>query len=79
MIFLSDMSNTIANTMIDDGHTESEILSTTLALLCSGTAVLGLVLIVMGKFKLADAVSFLPYVIMIENFTDQKKGFVVTH
>jgi len=60
LIFLSDMANTIANTMIEDGHTESEILSTTLALLCSGTALLGLVLIAMGKFKLADAVSFLP-------------------
>ena len=54
------MANTIADTMIEDGHTDSEILSTTLALLCSGTALLGLVLIVMGKFKLADAVSFLP-------------------
>ena len=60
LIFLSDMANTIANTMIDDGHTESEILSTTLALLCSGTALLGLVLVLMGKFKLADAVSLLP-------------------
>ena len=60
LIFLSDMANTIADTMIEDGHTESEIISTTLALLCSGTALLGLVLVVMGKFKLADAVSFLP-------------------
>mmetsp|Transcript_7489 Transcript_7489/g.7365 ORF Transcript_7489/g.7365 Transcript_7489/m.7365 type:complete len:737 (+) Transcript_7489:507-2717(+) len=54
------MANTIADTMIADGHSESEILSTALALLCSGTALLGLVLILMGKFKLADAVSFLP-------------------
>lgn len=60
LIFLSNMANTIADTMIEDGHTESEILSTTLALLCSGTALLGLVLILMGKFKLADAVSYLP-------------------
>ena len=60
LIFLSAMANTIADTMIEDGHTESEILSTTLALLCLGTALLGLVLITMGKYKLADAVSFLP-------------------
>jgi hypothetical protein len=60
LIFLSTMANTIANTMIDEGHTEDEILSTTLALLCLGTAMLGLVLIAMGYFKLADAVSYLP-------------------
>ena len=60
LIFLSSMANKIANRMIDDGNTEIEILSTTLVLLCSGTAFLGLVLIIMGKFKIADAVSFLP-------------------
>ena len=60
LIFLSSMANTIADTMIADGHTDSEILSTTLALLCLGTALLGLVLIAMGKFKVADLVSYLP-------------------
>ena len=60
LIFLSHMANTIAYKMLDDGHTEDEILSTTLVLLSLGTAVLGLVLIVMGKFRLADAVSYLP-------------------
>ena len=60
LIFLSTMANTIANQMLNDGHTEDEILSTTLALLCSGTATLGLVLVAMGYFKLADAVSYLP-------------------
>jgi MFS superfamily sulfate permease-like transporter len=60
LIFLSTMANTIANTMLDDGHSDDEILSTTLALLCSGTALLGLVLVAMGYFKLADAVSYLP-------------------
>lgn len=60
LIFLSAMANTVADKMIADGHTESEILSTALALLCLGTALLGLVLILMGRFKLADAVSFLP-------------------
>ena len=60
LIFLSTMANAIAETMKEDGHTEEEILSTTLALLCSGTAALGLVLIAMGYFRLADAVSYLP-------------------
>eukprot|EP00536_Pseudo-nitzschia_multiseries_P012005 jgi/Psemu1/320162/estExt_fgenesh1_pm.C_4380002 len=60
LIFLSNMANTIADRMIEDGNTEVEILSTTLVLLCAGTASLGLVLVAMGKFKLADAVSFLP-------------------
>lgn len=60
LIFLSHMANTIASRMINDGNSDIEILSTTLALLCSGTAALGLVLVLMGRFKLADAVSFLP-------------------
>jgi MFS superfamily sulfate permease-like transporter len=60
LIFLSHMANTIANTMLEDGHTEAEIVSTTLVLLSCGTAALGLVLIVMGQFRLADAVSYLP-------------------
>lgn len=60
LIFLSHMANTIASKMISDGNSDIEILSTTLALLCSGTAALGLVLVLMGRFKLADAVSFLP-------------------
>jgi hypothetical protein len=60
LIFLSGMANTIANTMLDQGHSEEEIVSTTLVLLSVGTAALGLVLIVMGQFRLADAVSYLP-------------------
>jgi SulP family sulfate permease len=60
LIFLSSMANTIAFRMLDEGHTDEEVLSTTLVLLSLGTAVLGLVLIVMGHFRLADAVSYLP-------------------
>ncbi|CAJ1919311.1 unnamed protein product [Cylindrotheca closterium] len=60
LIFLSHMANTIADRMVDDGHSEEEILSTTLVLLCLGTAALGVVLILMGKFRLADAVAYLP-------------------
>jgi hypothetical protein len=60
LLFLSNMANTIANIMLEDGHTEAEIVSTTLVLLSVSTASLGLVLVVMGKFRLADAVSYLP-------------------
>jgi sulfate permease, SulP family len=60
LIFLSSMANTIADIMVDDGHSEAEIVSTTLVLLCAGTALLGIVLIVMGKTGVADVVSFLP-------------------
>ena len=60
LIFLSSMANTIANKMLDDGHTTQEIVSTTLVLLSIGTATLGVVLILMGKFHIANAVSYLP-------------------
>lgn len=60
LIFLSAMANTIANQMQKDGHTTDEIVATTLVLLSSGTALLGVCLIVVGRFKLADAVSYLP-------------------
>lgn len=60
LIFLSTMSNTIANRMVDDGETEQAILSTTLVLLSAGTALLGLVLVAIGRLKLANAVSYLP-------------------
>ena len=65
LIFLSAMANTIANRMINDGHSEDEILSTTLVLLSLGTATLGLLLIVMGKFRLADAVAYLPMPVVV--------------
>lgn len=65
LIFLSHMANTIADRMIEDGHSEAEILSTTLVLLCFGTAALGVVLILMGKFRLADAVAYLPMPVVV--------------
>jgi hypothetical protein len=60
LIFLSSMAHTIARQMLQDGHSEEEILSTTCVLLSLGTAALGVVLVLMGKFRLADAVSYLP-------------------
>jgi len=53
LIFLSSMANYIADTILDDGGTEAQVISTTLVLLSGGTACLGLVLIAMGRFKLA--------------------------
>ena len=68
LIFLSAMANTIANRMINDGHSEDEILSTTLVLLSLGTATLGLLLVVMGKFRLADAVAYLPMPVVVRRY-----------
>lgn len=55
LIFLSSMANRIANTILDrDNGTEDEVISTVLVLLSLGTATLGLVLIAMGHFRLAE-------------------------
>ena len=65
LIFLSAMSTTIAKSMLEgedatDEELVSEIVSTTIVLLGLATACLGAVLVVMGKFRLADAVAYLP-------------------
>lgn len=60
LIFLSSMANTIADQMIEDGDSDKAILSTTMVLLSAGTSLLGLILILIGKFKLANVVSYLP-------------------
>jgi sulfate permease, SulP family len=60
LIFLSSMSNQIATVILDDrGGTEREVLATALVMLSLGTAALGLVLMAMGHFKLAEYVSLL--------------------
>ena len=60
MIFLSSMSNSIAESILKEGGTVEEVVSTTLVILPLGTAALGLVLILLGKFRLLDIVSYLP-------------------
>ncbi|CAB9521784.1 solute carrier family 26 [Seminavis robusta] len=60
LIFLSAMANKIADTMLEDGRSTDEILTTTIVLLSAGTALLGICLIIVGRFGLADAVSYLP-------------------
>lgn len=62
LIFLSSMANSIANDILDNGGTVDEVLSTTLVILPLGTASLGFVLILLGKFRLLDIVSYLPMV-----------------
>jgi len=60
LIFLSAMSNQIADSILSGGGTIDEVVSTTLVVLPLGTAALGIVLIFLGKFKLLDIVSYLP-------------------
>lgn len=60
LIFLSAMANTIANAILSDGGSIDEVISTTLVVLPLGTAALGLVLMLLGKFRLLDIVSYLP-------------------
>eukprot|EP00804_Cyclotella_cryptica_P022109 CCRYP_011586-RC/>CCRYP_011586-RC protein AED:0.10 eAED:0.10 QI:247/1/1/1/0.2/0.36/11/319/943 len=65
LIFLSAMSNKIASRILEDPGGDAEdvaevILSTTIVLLGLATASLGAVLILMGKFRLADVVAYLP-------------------
>ncbi len=60
LLFLSCMSNHIATSVLDEGGGIEEILSTTVVTLGVATATLGLVLMFLGKFNCADAVSYLP-------------------
>ena len=60
LIFLSHMANTMANKITSSGGTQEEVMSTCLVLLTMATFATGIVLIVMGKFRLADLVSYLP-------------------
>lgn len=60
LIFLSHMSNTMANKIVDDGGTTEEAVSTCLVILSMATFSTGIVLMLMGKFRLADLVSYLP-------------------
>ncbi len=68
LIFLSAMSHGIATKMISDAGGRhkvddllaAEIVSTTVILLGLSTASLGVVLILAGKFRFADAVAYLP-------------------
>lgn len=60
LLFLSAMSNVIANKIMDDGGSVEEVIATSIVLLPLGTATLGFVVFLMGKYRLADMVSYLP-------------------
>eukprot|EP00571_Detonula_confervacea_P008034 CAMPEP_0172316884 /NCGR_PEP_ID=MMETSP1058-20130122/29856_1 /TAXON_ID=83371 /ORGANISM="Detonula confervacea, Strain CCMP 353" /LENGTH=901 /DNA_ID=CAMNT_0013031315 /DNA_START=50 /DNA_END=2755 /DNA_ORIENTATION=+ len=60
LIFLSSMANSIAESILNEGGTIEEVISTTLVILPLGTATLGIVLIFLGKFRLLDIVAFIP-------------------
>lgn len=60
------MANSIANTILEDDGTVDEVMSTTLVILPLGTASLGFVLILLGKFRLLDIVSYLPMPVSID-------------
>jgi len=65
LIFLSAMSNKIASRILEDSGEDTEdvaevVLSTTIVLLGLVISSLGAVLILMGKFRLADVVAYLP-------------------
>mmetsp|Transcript_27845 Transcript_27845/g.42687 ORF Transcript_27845/g.42687 Transcript_27845/m.42687 type:complete len:955 (-) Transcript_27845:205-3069(-) len=60
LLFLSVMSNFIAETILSEGGEIEDILSTTIVTLSLATASLGMVLMFLGKFNCANAVSYLP-------------------
>lgn len=60
LIFLCHMANTMANKITSDGGSQEEIMSTCLVILSMATFSTGIVLMLMGKFRLADLVSYLP-------------------
>ena len=60
LIFLSAMSRTIADTILDSGGDSMDVVSTACVILPLGTAALGLVLLLMGACGAADSVSYLP-------------------
>mmetsp|Transcript_4349 Transcript_4349/g.5009 ORF Transcript_4349/g.5009 Transcript_4349/m.5009 type:complete len:1009 (+) Transcript_4349:92-3118(+) len=60
LLFLSVMSHFIAEQILNDDGSIEEIISTTIVTLSIATASLGIILMLMGRFHCADAVSYLP-------------------
>lgn len=60
LLFLSCISQHIANSILNDDGTTEEIISTTIAALGIATASLGIMLVLLGRFNCANAVSYLP-------------------
>ena len=61
LIFLSSMAGHVADFMMDSGnHNTKAIVSTALFVLSMYTALMGLVLIVIGRLRLASVIQYLP-------------------
>ncbi len=60
LIFLSSMASTLADYCRQHKLSDAVLLSTTLVLLSLSTALVGLSLILMGKLRLASAVTYIP-------------------
>lgn len=60
LIFLSQMANTMADRLTEEGATDEELVSTVIVILGVATSCLGIVLVLMGRFRMADLVSYLP-------------------
>lgn len=60
------MANNIAESILEQGGSVEEVISTTLVILSMGTASLGVVLALLGKYQLLDIVSYLPMPVSCE-------------
>uniref|UniRef100_A0A7R9UBE4 STAS domain-containing protein n=1 Tax=Pinguiococcus pyrenoidosus TaxID=172671 RepID=A0A7R9UBE4_9STRA len=60
LIFLAGMASNIVNYARERGHTEEEMLCTTVVLLAGSTLCLGLALLAVGRLNLASYVQYLP-------------------
>jgi SulP family sulfate permease len=60
LLFLSYMSHYLADRILNEGGSIEEVISTTIVTLGIATASLGAVLMLMGRFNCANAVSYLP-------------------
>ena len=60
LIFLSAMAFTMVESMLEEGKTEDEIVSTVVVVLSVSTFLLGIVLIIVGKLRLAVIVQYIP-------------------
>ena len=60
LIFLSSMAGHVADFMLQSGHNSKAIVSTALFVLSIYTALMGLVLIVIGRLRLASVIQYLP-------------------
>ena len=69
------MANKMTDTMMDQGATKEEIISTTIMILVLATSSFEVILVIMGKFRLADMVHWLTRILFILSSTLQQNVF----